>query len=142
MDQCLQRIDDAIEHLNELLRGNDFSCDECRSEHVQLREWLIALKDISQRYQQLEQVAKEMFGWIMQLYEREIWCSYLYKRDLHPQKVGWIPQRPKEFIDMGIGFKKQLIDCGVNLDGWEAEATVREVASILKGEREGDGRED
>lgn len=40
-------LDDAIEHLEETLMNSDhkWSCDECKSEHEQLLEWLIELKN-------------------------------------------------------------------------------------------------
>lgn len=39
-------LDEAIEHLEETLTNIDhkWSCDECKSEHEQLLEWLIELK--------------------------------------------------------------------------------------------------
>lgn len=37
-------LDDAIEHANEVFNSQDI-CDKCRVEHLQLREWLNALRD-------------------------------------------------------------------------------------------------
>lgn len=38
-------LEEAIEHLNEILADeNGWPCEACKSEHVQLREWLIELK--------------------------------------------------------------------------------------------------
>ena len=38
-------IDEAIEQLNHLINNNDFSCEECKQEHIQLLNWLIELKE-------------------------------------------------------------------------------------------------
>lgn len=59
-----QQLDNTIEHLDELLRQNDFSCDECHAGHEQLREWLLELKALKPRYKQLEQVAKDMLAFM------------------------------------------------------------------------------
>lgn len=42
----MMTLDDAIEHLEETLTNRDhkWSCAECKSEHEQLLEWLIELK--------------------------------------------------------------------------------------------------
>ena len=40
-------LDDAIKHLDEILsdKNHDWSCEECRQEHKQLRKWLQELKE-------------------------------------------------------------------------------------------------
>ena len=45
-------LDEAIEHLNETLNSTDrmWSCDSCRREHEQLRNWLIELREIKNKY--------------------------------------------------------------------------------------------
>ena len=45
-------LDEAIEHLNDTLNSTDrmWSCDSCKREHEQLRNWLIELRDIKKRY--------------------------------------------------------------------------------------------
>lgn len=42
----MMSLDEAIEHLEETLTNIDhkWSCDECKSKHEQLLEWLIELK--------------------------------------------------------------------------------------------------
>lgn len=54
-------LDGAIKHLDELLGQGEFPCNECRAEHEQLRGWLVSLQSLEQRYQQLEQVARDMY---------------------------------------------------------------------------------
>ena len=41
------KLKDAIQHLNETLsdRNKKWCNDDCRREHIQLREWLIELKE-------------------------------------------------------------------------------------------------
>lgn len=41
-------LNEAIEHLDETLGDSSrtWSCEECRQEHIQLREWLIELKGL------------------------------------------------------------------------------------------------
>ena len=45
-------LDEAIEHLNETLNSTDriWSCDSCRREHEQLRNWLIELREIKNKH--------------------------------------------------------------------------------------------
>ena len=45
-------LDEAIEHLNETLSSTDrmWSCDSCRREHEQLRNWLIELREIKNKH--------------------------------------------------------------------------------------------
>ena len=45
-------LDEAIEHLNETLNSTDrmWSCDSCRREHEQLRNWLIELREMKNKY--------------------------------------------------------------------------------------------
>ena len=45
-------LDEAIEHLNETLNSTDrmWSCDSCRHEHEQLRNWLIELREIKNKH--------------------------------------------------------------------------------------------
>ena len=45
-------LDEAIEHLNDTLNSTDrmWSCDSCRREHEQLRNWLIELRDIKNKH--------------------------------------------------------------------------------------------
>ena len=38
-------LDEAIKHLQEVIEQDDFSCAECKSEHEQLLEWLIELRE-------------------------------------------------------------------------------------------------
>lgn len=49
-----KQLNSAIDHLNKLLENDEFPCDACRIEHEQLREMLIELKNLKQRYQQLD----------------------------------------------------------------------------------------
>ena len=44
-------LNDAIEHLDETLsdKNHDWSCEECRQEHEQLRRWLQELKERRER---------------------------------------------------------------------------------------------
>lgn len=41
-------LDEAINHLDETLEDDSrvWSCEECKQEHMQLREWLIELKGL------------------------------------------------------------------------------------------------
>lgn len=39
-------LDEAIQHLNELLADNDFGCDECMREHQELLLMLQELKQL------------------------------------------------------------------------------------------------
>ena len=45
-------LDEAIEHLNDTLNSTDrmWSCDSCRREHEQLRNWLIELREMKNKY--------------------------------------------------------------------------------------------
>ena len=45
-------LDEAIEHLNDTLNSTDkmWSCDSCKREHEQLRNWLIELREIKNKY--------------------------------------------------------------------------------------------
>lgn len=56
-----KQLNSAIDHLNKLLENDEFPCDACRIEHEQLREMLIELKNLKQRYQQLEQLTVEIY---------------------------------------------------------------------------------
>lgn len=38
-------LDEAIEHLQDKLNENNWSCEECRKEHLQLCLWLIELRE-------------------------------------------------------------------------------------------------
>lgn len=38
-------LQEAIEHLEEKLAEDNWSCKECKKEHEQLLEWLIELKN-------------------------------------------------------------------------------------------------
>lgn len=48
-------IDEAIDHASETVRKTDI-CDECRADHLQLREWLKAAKDA-------KPLLNECYGW-------------------------------------------------------------------------------
>ena len=45
-------LDEAIEHLNDTLNSTDrmWSCDSCKREHEQLRNWLIELREIKNKH--------------------------------------------------------------------------------------------
>ncbi|NFO56357.1 hypothetical protein FDB39_05585 [Clostridium botulinum] len=38
-------LDEAIEHLEEKLQEENFPCEECRKEHLELQEWLEELRE-------------------------------------------------------------------------------------------------
>ena len=39
-------LNEAIDHLNDVLRPErKWECEECRNEHIQLREWLLELQE-------------------------------------------------------------------------------------------------
>lgn len=38
-------LDEAIEHLEEKLQNENFPCEECRKEHLELQEWLEELRE-------------------------------------------------------------------------------------------------
>lgn len=38
-------LNEAIEHLEEKLQEDNFSCEECRKEHLELQEWLEELRE-------------------------------------------------------------------------------------------------
>ena len=42
------KLEEAIAHLDESLndQGHDWGCEECKQEHIQLREWLVELKEM------------------------------------------------------------------------------------------------
>ena len=42
-------LDEAIEHLNHLINNNAFSCEACKQEHIQLLNWLMELKELRER---------------------------------------------------------------------------------------------
>lgn len=48
-------IDEAIAHANETVQKKDV-CDECRADHLQLREWLKSAKDA-------KSLLNECYGW-------------------------------------------------------------------------------
>lgn len=48
-------LDDAIEHANDVVQKTDI-CDSCRIDHLQLREWLRALKSS-------KPILNECYGW-------------------------------------------------------------------------------
>ena len=45
--QLKMKLQDAIEHLNDTLRDNNrkWCNDDCKNEHIQLRDWLIELQE-------------------------------------------------------------------------------------------------
>ena len=45
-------LDEAIEHLEESLADKNkwIDCDECKKEHIQLRDWLNELKWYREKY--------------------------------------------------------------------------------------------
>ena len=52
MENKEMTVDEAIEHLNDTLNSTDkmWSCDSCKREHEQLRNWLIELREIKNKY--------------------------------------------------------------------------------------------
>ena len=52
MENKEMTLDEAIEHLNDTLNSTDkmWSCDSCKREHEQLRNWLIELREIKIKY--------------------------------------------------------------------------------------------
>ena len=52
MDNKEMTLDEAIEHLNDTLNSTDrmWSCDSCKREHEQLRNWLIELREIKNKH--------------------------------------------------------------------------------------------
>ena len=52
MDNKEMTLDEAIEHLNDTLNSTDrmWSCDSCKREHEQLRNWLIELREMKNKY--------------------------------------------------------------------------------------------
>lgn len=38
-------LNEAIEHLEEKLQEDNFPCEECRKEHLELQEWLEELRE-------------------------------------------------------------------------------------------------
>ena len=38
-------LDEAIEHLQDKFEEDNWSCEECRQEHLQLLQWLMELKE-------------------------------------------------------------------------------------------------
>ena len=52
MENKEMTLDEAIEHLNDTLNSTDkmWSCDSCKREHEQLRNWLIELREIKNKY--------------------------------------------------------------------------------------------
>lgn len=54
-------LDDAIEHLGDVLQPNKkWKCNECRDEHIQLRDWLLELK-----HRREQSAADCEDGWIL-----------------------------------------------------------------------------
>lgn len=37
-------LDEAIENLNSLIKEDNFNCEECKEEHIQLLNWLLELR--------------------------------------------------------------------------------------------------
>lgn len=37
-------LKEAIEHLDDVLQNKEWKCEECKNEHIQLRDWLNELK--------------------------------------------------------------------------------------------------
>lgn len=52
MENKEMSLDEAIEHLNDTLNSTDrmWSCDSCKKEHEQLRNWLIELREIKNKH--------------------------------------------------------------------------------------------
>lgn len=52
MENKEMSLDEAIEHLNDTLNSTDrmWSCDSCKREHEQLRNWLIELREIKNKH--------------------------------------------------------------------------------------------
>ena len=52
MENKEMTLDEAIEHLNDTLNSTDkmWSCDSCKREHEQLRNWLIELREMKNKY--------------------------------------------------------------------------------------------
>lgn len=42
-------LDEAIEHLEDLLKNKEFSCESCKEEHKQLLIWLKELKTFKEK---------------------------------------------------------------------------------------------
>ena len=42
-------LDEAIEHLEDLLKNKEFSCESCKEEHEQLLIWLKELKTFKEK---------------------------------------------------------------------------------------------
>ena len=49
-------LDEAIEHLDDILQNKEWECEECKNEHIQLKDWLDELK----AYKVLEEQGKLM----------------------------------------------------------------------------------
>lgn len=58
----LSDLQGAIDHIDDLLERDAFSCEECRCEHVQLREWLVELQETRQRRESMEEAFCPMMG--------------------------------------------------------------------------------
>lgn len=39
-------LDEAIRHLDDILSKKEWKCEKCRENHIQLRDWLIELREI------------------------------------------------------------------------------------------------
>ena len=77
-------LDDAIAHLDDTLSdtGRKWSCESCRMEHVQLREWLAELREIKQ-----ERNAPLTMAELWQIYEaNEPVYLYIFGSDF---SSGW-----------------------------------------------------
>lgn len=58
-------LNEAIEHLDETLGDSSrmWSCEECRQEHIQLREWLIELKGLREAQEPHVMTLEEYDAW-------------------------------------------------------------------------------
>ena len=99
-------LNDAIRHLDDLLANDEFPCDECRADHEQLRGWLVGLQSLEQCYQQLEQVAWELYAVALSAW-KEARCL------AGPQVKRSIESREEHLSRL----KAQLEALGVEIDG-------------------------
>lgn len=105
MSNCGQEmtLDDAIAHLDDMITGAGL-CEGCLHEHEKLRGWLAKLKNLTERHERLEQVAREMY----ELIER--WET---ERDDDRERLDG-PSPCRGMIATAI--KRQLESFGVSVD--------------------------
>ena len=55
-------LDEAIQHIEDMLsNGNDFGCDKCKEEHIQLLGWLKELRDRRNTKVDVEKSISQMY---------------------------------------------------------------------------------